>query len=86
MWILQDVVHVGDSISLGEALNNVYGLNDRDINVFTDRINSDTAGIYNFWSLGFRFSSRPDYYNRMTIFGAQMRKDGSFKAHKMVDN
>lgn len=86
MWILQDVVHVGDSISLGEALNNVYGLNDRDINVFTDRINSDTAGIYNFWSLGFRFSSRPDYYNRMTIFGAQMRKDGSFRAHKMVDN
>lgn len=85
MWILQDVIHVGDDISMGEALNNLYGLNDRDINVFTDRINSDTAGIFNFWSLGFRFASRPDYYNRMTIFGAQMRKDGSFKAHSMID-
>lgn len=85
MWILQDIVHVGDDISMGEAFNNLYGLNDRDINVFTDRINSDTAGIFNFWSLGFRFASRPDYYNRMTIFGAQMRKDGSFKAHSMVD-
>lgn len=85
LWILQDTTHFGDGISLGEALNDIYGLNDRDINVFTDRINSDTAGIFNFWSLGFRFASRPDYYNRMTIFGALMRRDGSFKAHSMID-
>jgi hypothetical protein len=70
LWILSDAVEFGDRITLGEALNNVYGLNDRDINVYTNRINSDTAGIFNFWSLGFRFASRPDYYNRMTIFGA----------------
>lgn len=81
LWIIQDVVHFGDEISMGEAINDLYGLNDRDINVYIDRINSDTSGIFNFWSLGFRFASRPDYYNRMTIFGAQMRKDGSFKAH-----
>jgi hypothetical protein len=33
----------------------------------------------------FRFASRPDYYNRMTIFGAQMRGDGCFEAHSIVD-
>lgn len=86
-WITKDAYsHWGDKPSLGEALNRLYGINDMDINVFQDRISSDNAGFFNFWSLGFRFSSRPDYYNRMTIFGAQMRKDGSFEAHSIDDS
>lgn len=83
MWILDDIKHFGDTQSLGEALNRLYGINDMDINTYADRLNTDNAGIFNFWSVGFRFSSRPDYYNRMTIFGAQMRKDGSFEAHRI---
>jgi len=70
MWIASDIKHFGDKPTLGEALNRLYGINDMDINKFHQAISTDNAGVYNFWSLGFRFTSRPDYYNRMTIFGA----------------
>jgi hypothetical protein len=33
----------------------------------------------------FRMASRPDFYNRMTIFESQMREDGSFEAHEMLN-
>lgn len=57
-----------------------------DANSYIDRIKTDNTGLlYHFWNVGFRFASRPDYYNRMTIFYAQMYKDGSLDAHKMVD-
>jgi hypothetical protein len=70
-WIAKEAfTNWGDKPTLGEGINRLYGINDMDINVFQDRINTDNAGIYNFWSLGFRFVSRPDYYNRMTIFSA----------------
>jgi hypothetical protein len=41
-----------------------------DINTLTSRMSSDNVGVWNFWDVGFRFASRPDYYNRMTIFTA----------------
>lgn len=86
-WIAKEAfTNWGDKPTLGEGINRLYGINDMDINVFQDRINTDNAGIYNFWSLGFRFVSRPDYYNRMTIFSAQMRKDGSFEAHSVNED
>ena len=37
--------------------------------------------MFNFNNLAFHFASRPDFYNRMTIFGAHMRADGCFEAH-----
>lgn len=80
-WIMSDLKHFGDEKSMGELFNEQYGLNDMDMNSYVDKINSDNVGIFNFWSVGFRFSSRPDYYNRMTLFGAQMRGDGCFEAH-----
>jgi len=48
-----------------------YGMNDMDMNVFIDRVKTDNTGLFtHFWDTGFRFASRPDYYNRMTIFVA----------------
>jgi hypothetical protein len=41
-----------------------------DVNTLADHYANDNVGIFNFWTLGFRFASRPDYYNRMAIFGA----------------
>lgn len=79
-WIVQDLKHRGDKPTLGEYLNQQFGINDQDTNGLADKISNDNAGLQNFWSLGFRFASRPDYYNRMTIFGAQMRADGVFEA------
>lgn len=84
-WIYNDLRHFGNNKSMGELLNETYGLNDMDINTLTQRIGSDNVGIWNFWDVGFRMASRPDYYNRMTIFSAQMRGDGCFDAHKVVN-
>lgn len=81
-WIYKDLGHTGDKWSLGEHLNQEFGINDQDVNSLSEKISKDNAGIHNFWSLGFRFASRPDYYNRMTIFGAQMRHDKTFEAYE----
>ena len=76
----------GDNRSITELLNIKYGINDMDMNTYIDRIKSDNTGLFtHFWDTGFRFASRPDYYNRMTIFIAQMRADGSFEAHSVKD-
>ena len=56
-----------------------------DMNTYADKIKSDQVGIWNFWSLAFRCASRPDFYNRMAIFGAQMRGDGCWDAHSVVN-
>lgn len=84
-WIYKDLMHFGDDKSMAELINEQYGLNDMDMNSLVEKISSDNVGIYNFWNIAFRFASRPDFYNRMTIFGAQMRGDGCFEAHSVVD-
>ena len=85
-FVAKDFIHYGNKRSLSEALNDYYGLNDRDMNLYVDRIKS---GQYNFWnadSFLFRMASRPDYYNRLTIFGARMRADGCWEAHSLDEN
>ena len=83
---MSDLAHFGNNFTMGELLNQQYGFNDMDANSYIDRIKTDNTGLlYHFWNVGFRFASRPDYYNRMTIFYAQMHKDGSLDAHKMVN-
>lgn len=83
---MSDMTHFGNDFTRGELLNQQYGFNDMDANSYIERIKTDNTGfLYHFWSVGFRFASRPDYYNRMTLFYAQMHKDGSLDAHKMVD-
>ena len=84
-WIYKDLIHFGNKKSLGELLNEQDGLTDMDIKTLTSRMSSDNVGVWNFWDVGFRFASRPDYYNRMTIFTAQMRGDGCFEAHYVND-
>lgn len=84
-WVYQDLCHFGNDKSLAELINEQYGLNDMDINTLTSRLSSDNVGIWNFWEVGFRFASRPDFYNRITIFASQMKGDGCFDAHKVVD-
>lgn len=81
----KDLFHYGNGNSLTELLNEFYGINDMDMNTYIDKIKSDQSGIYNFNSLMFRMSQRPDFYNRMTIFGAQMRGDGCWDAHSVVN-
>lgn len=84
-WIIQDIADFNGELSLGEALNQQYGINDMDINSLPSRYAKDTYGTDRLQKAMFRFASRPDYYNRMTIFGAQMRGDGCFEAHSIKD-
>ena len=85
-FAMADLFHTGDKLSLQQTLNMQYGMNDMDMNVFIDRIKTDNVGLLtHFWDTGFRFASRPDYYNRMTIFAAQMKADGCFDAHIQKD-
>lgn len=69
-WIYNDLKHFGDDKSMAELINEQYGINDMDMNTYVEKIHSDNVGMWNFWNIGFRFASRPDFYNRLTIFGA----------------
>lgn len=78
-----DLAYYKDRPSKGMQINEMYGINDMDSNQFAERISSDKSIWTHFTDFMFRFASRPDYYNRMTIFGAQMRKDGTWDAHRL---
>lgn len=81
----KDLFAFGDKKTTSSLLNELYGLNDMDINQYVERIKTQQRGIFNFNKFAFTFSSRPDFYNRLTIFGAQMRHDGSWDAHKVIN-
>ena len=81
-----DLLTFSDKPTLCSALNELYGINDMDMNNYVDRISSAKKGIWNMTNLMFKFASRPDYYNRMSIFVSQMMGDGCLEAHKIVDN
>ena len=51
------------------------------MNTYVDRISSGRKGLWNIENWMFKFASRPDFYNRMTIFTAQMMGDGCLEAH-----
>lgn len=85
-FALGDLGHFGDSLSMCEGFNMTYGINDMDTNKLAEAMVSDKLGIGNFWQLGFRFASRPDFYNRLTIFLSQMKADKCFDAHSMKGN
>lgn len=77
-----------DSNSVISLLNKVFGINDMDMNDYATNANrrADLTTSAGFWRLGMKFSSRPDYYNRMTIFVAQLIHDGVFDAYSVKDN
>lgn len=84
--VMGDLLHYGDSLSKNEGFNMVYGINDMDTNKLAEAMVSDKLGIGNFWQLGFRFASRPDFYNRLIMFTAQMKADNCYNAHYMEGN
>ena len=69
--------------TLCSLLNETYALNDMDMNTYIERISKTRKGIWNFENMAFKFASRPDYYNRMSIFLSQMQGDGCLEAHSV---
>ena len=81
IWAYTELTKFGDKKSMIRTLNELYGINDMDMNQYAKKIRPNQYGVFNFDNLLFHFASRPDFYNRMTIFGAKMRADGCFEAH-----
>ncbi len=79
----KDLFHFSDKPTLCSLLNQLYGINDMDMNVYVDRISTAKKGIWNFENFLFKFASRPDFYNRMSIFLSQMMGDGCLEAHSV---
>lgn len=69
-----------------EELNMLYSLNNMDMNQYAERVMENRSGYLQLKSSGlFWFMTAPDYFNRMVLFTAQMKKDGCFEAHSMQD-
>ncbi len=78
-----ELSHFSEKPTVLSSINEVYAINDMDINQYVDRISNAKKGIWNFENLMYKFASRPDFYNRMSIFLCYMLKDGCYKAHKI---
>lgn len=83
---LPELIHFNNGRTKWQAFNELYALNDMGINEYVNRIKSDSRNGWTFFNrLAFKFTSRPDFYNRASIFGAQMRNDGTWDAHEFTD-
>ncbi len=83
--VYSDLSHYSNKPTLCQLFNELYGLNDMDMNTYTERISQAKRGIWNFGNFMFKFASRPDFYNRMSIFISQMLGDGCLDAHHISD-
>ena len=83
--VYRQLVHFSDDPSELQLLNETYGINDMDSKQFASRISSNQGFLTNMEDWAFRMASRADFYSRMSIFQAQMRKDGSLEAHTVKD-
>ena len=82
--VSKDLVHFGTKPTLCGALNRVFGINDMDMNTYAQNLSTNRHGIFHFMDrYAYKMSSRPDFYNRMTIFLSQMKADGCYEAHSL---
>ena len=68
-----------------QLINEWLSVNDMDMNLYSERMRTDQYNKYNFTNLAFKFASRPDFYNRMTIVVAKMKADGIWDALEVKD-
>lgn len=79
----KELIHFGNGRSKLELINERFRLNDMDINSYPQRVYDDHSLIYNLKTYIYRMASRPDFYNRLTIFQTQMRADGTWDAYEI---
>jgi len=63
----KDLFHYSDKPTKCQLINELYGINDMDMNQYADKLRTDKHGLFHINELAFKFTSRPDFYNRMTI-------------------
>lgn len=81
----KDLFHYSDKPTKCQLINELYGINDMDMNQYADKLRTDKHGLFNLNELAYKFTSRPDFYNRMTIIVAQMKAQGVWDALDVVD-
>lgn len=70
-----------------EALNWLYRVANMDANVLSAKTIADKHGIMNQGGdIAYYTNTRPDWYNRLSIFVAKMIADGSWEAHSLDEN
>lgn len=83
--LFKDFFKLGNKPTKCSLINEYFGFNDMDMNVYADKIKSDQYGIFNISNIAFHGASRPDFYNRMLLFVAQMKQDGAWEAYSEKD-
>ena len=83
--VYSDLIDVSGKPTLFSLVNEIYGINDMDMNTYVDRITKNKKGFWNMDNFAMKFATRPDFYNRMTIFASQMLQDGCLEAHSVED-
>lgn len=67
-----------------EALNWLYRVANMDANVVSQKTLADRFGIMNMGGdIAYYTNTRPDWYNRLSIFVAKMIADGTWEAHSL---
>lgn len=83
--VYSDMFHYSRTATKTQLFNELFGINDMDMNQYGSKLSSDNSGIFNFQSEAMKWSARPDYYNRMVIMTTQMIADGTYDAYEVKD-
>ena len=83
--VYADLFHYHSNPTKCQLINEWLGINDMDMNMYSERMRTDQYNKYNLLNFAFKFASRPDFYNRMTIVIAKMKADGIWDALEVKD-
>nr|DAG89972.1 MAG TPA: hypothetical protein [Crassvirales sp.] len=69
--VYKELFNYSETNSIIEGCNALYGINDMDAASFAQNNSTNKHGLFNFFDrIAYYWSSRPDFYNRMSIFTA----------------
>lgn len=83
--VYSEMFHYSDTPTKCQLINEMLGINDMDMNTYAEKMRTERHGVYNLWNFAFKFTSRPDFYNRMTIVVAKMMHEGVWDALEVKD-
>lgn len=84
--VWKQIGHFGNKRSKLERINELFRLNDMDMNVYAQHLQDRHNVWHDLSTFLFRFASRPDFYNRLTIIESYMRHDGVWDTYELNEN
>lgn len=84
--VWKQIGHFGNQRSKLERMNELFRLNDMDMNVYAQHLQDRHNVWHDLSTFLFRFASRPDFYNRLTIIESYMRHDGVWDTYDINEN